>query len=101
MKKSNPPVLRHIAALWSLLDYPNAKKPWSIARPLEDVKAAGFDGIATFPTEEHRKVAEKLGLIICGGLQKSHRPIAAHDLGFLPCLGCQTPCSALVGALVS
>lgn len=66
MKKSNPPILRHIAALWSLLDYPNAKKPWSIARQLEDVKAAGFDGIATIPTEEHRKVAEELGLIICG-----------------------------------
>ncbi len=66
MKVSNPPVLRHIAALWSLLDYPTAKKPWSIARQLEDVKAAGFDGIATLPTDEHRKIAESLGLIIVG-----------------------------------
>lgn len=66
MKKANPPVLRHIAALWSLLDYPTAKKPWSVARQLEDVKAAGFDGIATFPTDEHRKVAESLGLIVVG-----------------------------------
>lgn len=66
MKKTKPPVLRHIAALWSILDYPTEKKPWSIARKLEDVKAAGFDGFATFPTDEHRKLAESLGLIICG-----------------------------------
>ncbi len=66
MKNTTPPVIRHIAALWSLLDYPTAKKPWSIAQQLEDVKAAGFDGIATFPTDEHRKVAESIGLIIVG-----------------------------------
>jgi len=71
MKISTPPVLRHIAALWSLVDYPTAKKPWSVARQLEEVKAAGFDGIAAFPTDEHRKVAESLGLIIVGYIATS------------------------------
>lgn len=66
MKHPNPPLLRHIANLWSLVDYPTAKNPWSLERQLDDIKKAGFDGFTTLPTPEHVRLAEKFGLMIVG-----------------------------------
>jgi sugar phosphate isomerase/epimerase len=66
VKKTNPPVLRHIANLWSLWDYPTVKKPWSLERQVVDIKEAGFDGFTTCATQEHAKLAEKHGLVIVG-----------------------------------
>ncbi len=69
MKKTNkktPPILRHIANLWSLVDYPTAKKQWTLERKIADVKEAGFDGFTTSGTPEHAKLAQKHGLIIVG-----------------------------------
>ena len=62
----NPPTLHHIAALWSLWDYPTAKKPWSLERQLTDIKESGFSGFATQPGKEHARLADKLGLTIVG-----------------------------------
>lgn len=76
---NKPPAIRHIAALWSLLDYPTAKKPWSIERQLTDVKAAGFDGFATLPQKEHARLAEKLGLTVVGYIA-SAKPAEFRDL---------------------
>ena len=66
MESTNSPILRHIANLWSLWDYPSAKRPWSLERQLVAVKAASFDGFTTLATTEHAKLAEKHGLIIVG-----------------------------------
>jgi hypothetical protein len=66
MKKINPPVLRHIANLWSLRDYPTAKKPWSLERQIIAVKEAGFDGFTTLVTQEHGRLAEEYDLGIVG-----------------------------------
>lgn len=66
MKKNNPPILRHILNLWTMGDYPTAKKPWSLEQQLVAIKEAGFDGITTHATPEHAKLAQKLGLIIVG-----------------------------------
>lgn len=63
---TNPPILRHIVNLWSLRDYPTAKKPWSLERQIAGVKEAAFDGFTTLATEEHARLAEKHGLIIVG-----------------------------------
>jgi len=60
------PVIRQIAALWSLVDYPSTRKPWSLERQLVDVKEAGFDGFATLPTPEHAKLAQKHDLRVVG-----------------------------------
>ncbi len=60
------PVLRHIANLWSLWDYPTARKPWPLERQIIDIKEAGFDGFTTLPTQEHARLAEKHGLIVVG-----------------------------------
>lgn len=66
MKESNLPILRHIANLWSLWDYPAIRKPWSLERQIADIKEAGFDGFTACATNEHAKLAEKYGLIIVG-----------------------------------
>lgn len=59
-------MLRHIAALWSLVGYPTRKRPWSLERQIVAVREAGFDGFATQAGPEHRKLAEKHGLSIVG-----------------------------------
>lgn len=66
MKPASPPVLRHIANLWSLWDYPSARKPWSLERQLADIKDAGFDGFTALATPEHAKLAAKHRLMIVG-----------------------------------
>lgn len=64
--KTNPPIIRHIAALWSTVQYPDPKNEWSLERKIADVKKAGFHGFATMPGKEHARLAEKFGLIIVG-----------------------------------
>lgn len=71
MKTTPPPVLRHIANLWSLVEYPNKRQDWPLERKLTAVKTAGFDGFTTLPSKEHAKLAEKLGLIIVGYFSSS------------------------------
>jgi hypothetical protein len=66
MKKNKPPVLRHIANLWSLWDYPTAQKPWPLERQIIEIKKAGFDGFTTLATQEHARLAERHGLVIVG-----------------------------------
>lgn len=39
------PLLRQIASLWSLRDYPQTHAPWGIDAQLDAIKSAGFDGI--------------------------------------------------------
>jgi hypothetical protein len=66
MKKTSPPILRHIANLWSLYDYPTARKPWSLERQIIAVKEAGFDGFTGLIEADHGRLAEKHGLIVVG-----------------------------------
>lgn len=66
MKKPNPPKIRFIANLWSLVHYPNQKKEWPLERKVQAVKAAGFDGFSTLLTPEHKRLAEKYGLTVLG-----------------------------------
>lgn len=66
MKKENPPKLRMIAAMWSLVQYPTAKSEWSLERKIRAIKEAGFDGLATASTPEIKKLADKYGLLIVG-----------------------------------
>jgi hypothetical protein len=68
MKKENPPKLRMIAALWSLVQYPSLKAEWSLDRKIRAIKDAGFDGLTTCLTPEIKKLADKYDLITVGGL---------------------------------
>lgn len=63
------PQILHIANLWSLDRHPSEKKEWSLEKKIRAVASAGFDGITTRLTPEHRVLAGKHGL--------------AHLLGFI------------------
>jgi hypothetical protein len=39
------PILRQIANLWSLRDYPQTDAPWGVDTQLDAIKSAGFDGV--------------------------------------------------------
>jgi hypothetical protein len=56
------PHIAHIANLWSLVRYPSPAREWSLDRKIKAVAAAGFDGLTTALTPEHRRLAERHGL---------------------------------------
>lgn len=57
-----PPVLRHIANLWTLVWHPAKAREWPLELKLRAVKDAGFDGFTAQLTPQHAKLADKLGL---------------------------------------
>ncbi|QYM80383.1 hypothetical protein K0B96_07190 [Horticoccus luteus] len=56
------PHIAHIANLWSLVGHPSREKEWSLEKKIKAVADAGFDGITTALTPEHRRLAEKYQL---------------------------------------
>jgi hypothetical protein len=65
-------VLRHIANLWSLRQYPTAEQPWSVEEQLDAIKAAGFDGVTGRITPEVGVAARQRGLTIVGYISSSN-----------------------------
>ncbi|HWA87273.1 MAG TPA: hypothetical protein VG710_13680 [Opitutus sp.] len=51
-----------IANLWTLVGHPSPANEWSLERKLRAIADAGFDGITTRLTPEHRRLAGKHGL---------------------------------------
>lgn len=49
-----------------MVGYPPGKTEWSLERKMKAIKDAGFDGVTTRLTPEHRKWADKLGLTLLG-----------------------------------
>lgn len=60
------PILRHIAARWSMIHYPTQEKEWSLDQKFADAKAAGFDGIVHPPHPEIKALAAKHDLKLLG-----------------------------------
>jgi sugar phosphate isomerase/epimerase len=60
------PVIRHIAAQWSMVHYPDAAHEWSLHERLAAAKAAGFDGIAHSPQPDLANAAREHGLVVLG-----------------------------------
>lgn len=56
------PNIIHIANLWSLVGHPTPAREWSLEKKIKAVAAAGFDGITTRLTLDHRRFAEAAGL---------------------------------------
>jgi hypothetical protein len=56
------PRIAHIAALWSLFEFPSRGRQWPLERKIRAAAAAGFDGIAGALTPAHRRLAGKHGL---------------------------------------
>lgn len=63
---ANPPVLRHVVNLWTLVWHPTKTREWSLERKLRAVKDAGFDGFTTQLTPQHAKLGDKFGLMRVG-----------------------------------
>ncbi len=68
------PAIAHIANLWSLVGHPSRTREWSLDRKIRAVAAAGFDGITTAVTPEHRRLAERYGLRHILGFISSSEP---------------------------
>lgn len=66
-KKPKAPRLVQCATTWSMIAFPTAKREWSLARKMQEIKAAGFDGIAAYANPEVGRLAKKLGLKLMGG----------------------------------
>jgi len=63
---ANPPVLRHVVNLWTLVWHPTKTREWSLERKLRAVKDAGFDGFTTQLTPQHARLGDKLDLMRVG-----------------------------------
>lgn len=63
---AEPPRLVLCATLWSLVDHPSPKREWSLTRKLDEIKAAGFEGVAETFRPELGPHLQRLGLAICG-----------------------------------
>jgi hypothetical protein len=81
------PRLVQCAATWSMIDYPSRRRPWSVGRQLEEIRAAGFDGVCAYITPEIKAGAEALGLRLLSGFDAQRvtdalpRLRAQRDLG--------------------
>ena len=81
------PRLVQCASLWSLIGHPTAKREWSLARKLQAIKAAGFDGVAAIVNPEIKQLADRNGLVAMGGFDGSNlkaaraQIVAQRDLG--------------------
>jgi sugar phosphate isomerase/epimerase len=60
------PLLRQIASLWSLRDYPHPDAPWEPEAQLDAVRAAGFDGVTGRVGPQHGQLAIERSLIVVG-----------------------------------
>jgi len=78
MMNSKTPILRHIANLWSLVEYPSVKREWSLERKIADIAEASFDGFTTLPTKQHARLAKKYELMIVGYIS-SGKASQFHD----------------------
>lgn len=63
---ANPPVLRHVLNLWTLVWHPSKSREWTLERKLRAVKEAGFDGFTTQLTPQHATLGDRLGLMRVG-----------------------------------
>jgi hypothetical protein len=60
------PLLRQIASLWSLRDYPRADAPWEIETQLDAIRAAGFEGVTGRLGQRDGQLAIERDLIVIG-----------------------------------
>ncbi len=68
--KSRPkaPRLIQCATPWSMIGWPSAGRTWPLKKQIAAIKAAGFDGIASYATPEVKAEADRAGLRIFSGI---------------------------------
>jgi len=71
MAKPSPasaPKIVQFVNLWTMWDYPTAKREWSLDRKFAAIKEAGFDAFGFMLEKEHARLAAKHGLRIVGAI---------------------------------
>ena len=63
-----------------MIEYPTAKKEWSMKRKIEAIKKAGFDGLAAIADQEASDLCGKLGLALMGGMDGSNVTKAKREM---------------------
>ncbi len=87
MATNAEPRLIMCATTWSMIGFPTAKREWSIARKIQEIAAAGFDGVCAYITPEIRDQAHEHGLKLMSGFDAKSvadalpRLRAQRDLG--------------------
>lgn len=71
-RKVPAPRLVQCATPWSQMGYPSPRREWSLARKMQAMKAAGFDGIAAVMNPEIKALADRFGLAVMGGFDGSN-----------------------------
>jgi len=66
------PVLRHIAARWSLVQFPSEVDEWSLDRKFSAIKSAGFDGVAHPPCVSLSDLCSRHGFFLVGFISSSN-----------------------------
>jgi hypothetical protein len=74
------PLLRQIANLWSLRNYPSADAPWEPEAQLDAVHTAGFDGVTGTVELRHGILAKERHLIVVGFVSSGDDSEFAHLL---------------------
>lgn len=73
------PHLAHIANLWSLVGHPSVTNEWSLEKKIHAIAAAGFDGITTRLTPDHKRFADTAGLRHLLGFISTNDPAEFAD----------------------
>jgi len=82
------PLLRQIANLWSLRNYPSTDGPWEPEAQLDAILSAGFDGLTGAVEVPYGKLAKERHLIVVGFIS------SGDDSEFAPLLESQRAAGA-------
>jgi hypothetical protein len=62
------PILRQVANLWTLMQYPSREHEWTLDEKLDAIQEAGFDCICWAPSPELTEGLARRGLTFVGGM---------------------------------
>lgn len=74
------PKIIHIAAMWSLTQYPSKDTEWSMEQKFAAARDAGFDGVCMRDARPHRKLLDQYGLRFAGLFDSGDRSKIAEEV---------------------
>lgn len=66
MNHSEPPAIRFVANLWTLVEHPSPETEWTLSEKIAAVRAAGFDGVNHRGSPELKDLLEQHELAFSG-----------------------------------
>lgn len=77
---SQHPTLVVCATTWSMIGHPTPRREWTVARKLEAIKEAGFDGVCAYISAEIAEGAAQRGLRLMSGFDYSNLALTRRRL---------------------